>query len=208
MEKITIEDLKQLEPCESGYEFAQSKNSLIEAWETCERGDLMLWFASKLECPLRLLTLAKATCAETVIHLMRDDRSRNAVKIAIDFGNGVASREELDAASDAASDAADDAAADAFASYTAANSNAAYAAYTAANADASADIAADIAADACAAYYVDADTDTYADAYADAAYDTYAEAAEAAADAARKENQLKTANICREILTDFIKSKL
>jgi methionine synthase II (cobalamin-independent) len=46
------------------------------------------------------------------------------------------------------------------------------------------------------------------DAYADADYDTYAEAAEAAADAARKENQALTANICREILTDFIKSKI
>jgi len=179
--KITIENLQQLNPCESGYEFAQSKNSLIEAWETCERGDLMLWFASKLECPVELLTLAKGKCAETVIHLMKDERSRKAVKAAIDFGNGVASREELDAASDAAHVAAKDAFDYAFAAYAAAASNAAYAAYAAANA-----------------------------AYAAAAYAaSYASSASAAAaDAAKKANQLQTANICREVLTDFIKSKL
>ena len=102
-------DLKQLAPCEDGYKFAQSKNSLIEAWNTCERGDWMLWFAQKLNCPLQLLTLAKGKSAETVIHLMKDERSRKAVKVAIDFGNGVATREELYDAADAA-DAAYDAA--------------------------------------------------------------------------------------------------
>ena len=150
----TTEDLKQLAPCEYGYKFAQSKNSLIEAWNTCERGDWMLWFAQKLNCPLQLLTLAKGKSAETVMHLMRDERSRQAVKVAIDFGNGVATREEL------------------------------YTAYAAADA---------------AAAYADA---AHAAAYADAAH------AAAYADAARKENQLMTANICREILTDFILSKL
>ena len=111
---MKITDLKQLKPCEGGYEFAKSKNSLLEAWNTCERGDWMLWFAEKLDCPLQLLTLAKGRCAETVIHLMRDERSRNAVKVAIDFGNGVATREELYAA-DAAYDAAAAYAADAYA---------------------------------------------------------------------------------------------
>ena len=205
---MNITDLQQLEPCENGYKFAQSKNSLIEAWNTCERGDWMLWFAQKLNCPLQLLTLAKGKCAETVMHLMCDERSSNAVKVAIDFGNGVATREELDAAADAAKAAAADAFDDAFASYTAANSNAAFAAHAAVNADIDADRAADACADACAAVCVDMSSADLVDAYADAPYDTYAEAAEAAADAARKANQLKTANICREMLTDFIKSKL
>ena len=201
-----LKQLKQLAPCESGYKFAASKNSLIEAWETCERGDWMLWFASKLGCPLQLLTLAKGKSAETVIHLMRDDRSRNAVKVAIDFGNGVSTHEELDAAAAAANAAAEDACDYAFAAYAAAASNAAYAAYAAANAYAAeyaakaafyaaSDCAADCAANAAA-------NASYADAAADAA------AADAAADAARKENQQQTANICREMLTDFILSKL
>jgi len=182
--------LKELNPCESGYKFAKSKKSLIEAWNTCERGDWMLWFASKLECPLRLLILAKGKSAETVIHLMQDDRSRQAVEVAIDFGNGVASHKKLDAAADAAKDAAADAFAADYAAYYAANctaDDAAYAAYSAAAA------AADAAA--CDAYYA-----------ADYAAD-YAAAADAAF-AAREANQQQTANICREILTDFIKSKL
>ncbi len=206
---MNTKDLKQLAPCESGYKFAQSKNSLIEAWNTCERGDWMLWFAMKLDCPVELLTLAKGKCAETVLHLMCDERSRNAVKVAIDFGNGVASREELHAAADAANAAAA-CAADAY--------NAAYAAYNAANADATANATAntaDFASDA--AYYAaynaaNADyaaacdaSASYSDAYADAAA---ADAADAAADAAKKENQQQTANICRDILSEFIKSKL
>ena len=176
---MKITDLKQLEPCENGYKFAQSKNSLIDAWNTCERGDWMLWFAQKLNCPLQLLTLAKGRCAETVMHLMRDERSRKAIKVAIDFGNGNASREELYAAAAAAYNAAAKAT-----DYAAAE----YAAKTASYA------ASDYAADAAAS----------AAAYAAASDCT----ADDAADAARKENQLQTANICREMLTDFISSKL
>src|SRR5690554_258351 len=185
---MKITDLKQLEPCENGYKFAQSKNSLIDAWETCERGDWMLWFAQKLNCPLQLLTLAKGRCAETVIHLMRDERSRKAVEVAIDFGNGVATREELYAAACAA-DAAKTAA------YAASDYAAEYAAKIAANA------ASDYEADAAAAYAADAAADAaaadYTDAYAadPAASDCTADDA-AAADAARKENQALTANIC------------
>jgi hypothetical protein len=36
---MKITDLKQLHACKDGYEFAQSKSSLLEAWNTCERGD-------------------------------------------------------------------------------------------------------------------------------------------------------------------------
>ena len=183
-------DLKKLNPCESGYKFAKSKNSLLEAWNTCERGDWMLWFAQKLDCPLQLLTLAKATCAETVIHLMRDERSRNAIKVAIDFGNGIATREELYAAA-SASAASYAAAANAYAADADAANAASYAAANAYAADADAANAAANAASYAASYAAAANADADADAAA-----------------AKKENQLKTANICREILTDFIKSKL
>ena len=197
-------DLEKLNACEDGLAFAQSKSSLIEAWNTCERGDWMLWSAAKLNCPLQLLTLAKAKCAETVIHLMHDERSIKAVKVAIDFGNGVASREELDAAADDA-DAAAYADDDYAASYAAAydsyyDADIAANAYTAISADAAADAAAYAAADDDYAISADATADASAYASAYAAYAAYA--------AAEKENQLQTANICREILTDFIKSKI
>ena len=152
----------------------------VEAWETCDRGDRMLEFAQKLNCPLQLLTLAKATCAATVVHLMCDKRSRKAIKVAIDFGNGNASREELMAAACAADAAADAAAA-------------------------SAEDAAEYAAKAAAYAALDHEADAAAFAAANAAASAFADAA---ADAAKKANQQQTANICREILTDFILSKL
>ena len=173
--------LKELNPCEDGYKFAKSKNSLLDAWETCERGDWLLWFAQRLGCPLKLLTLTKGLCAKTVMHLMQDKRSRQAVKVAIDFGNGNASREELFAAAYAAHAAANAAAAKAT-DHTAEYEYAAKAAYAA---------AADCTADDAAAY---------------AGYAAYTAADYI--DAEKKANQLKTANICREILTDFIKSVL
>ena len=81
-------------------------------------------------------------------------------------------------------DAAAAAAAVAYAAYADADADAAYAAADAAYAYADADAAAAYAAAAAAAY-------VYADAYD-----------------ARKKNQLETANICREILTDVVFKKL
>ena len=46
----------------------------------------------------RELTLAKAHCAATVLHLMKDERSKNAIAVAIKYGNNEATSEELSAA--------------------------------------------------------------------------------------------------------------
>ena len=77
--------------------------TLKEAWKTCPRGDWMIWYYAKTHPKnLRKLTLAKALCANTVRHLMQDERSKKAVDTAILFGQGKATREELDAANSAA----------------------------------------------------------------------------------------------------------
>ena len=89
----------------------------------------MLWIAKKLNVDLLKLTTAKALCANTVRHLMKDERSTNAIDIALKFGRGEVSKEELKTAADAA-----------------------YAAYAAADADVYAAYAADAAAYAAAAY--------------------------------------------------------
>jgi hypothetical protein len=156
---MKIEDYN---PCNSGLTFVKSCTSYKEAWETCHRGDWMLWIAKKLNVDLLKLTTAKALCANTVRHLMKDERSIKAVDAAILFGQGKATKEELNAAADAA-----------YAAYAAAAADAAYAAYAAA---------------AAAAYAAAADAD----------------AADAAAAAAEKENQLKTADICRQVLTEEV----
>jgi hypothetical protein len=137
--------LIKLKACSEAREWAENK-SWEEIYNTCHRGDWLLWLFKKTNPDdLQLLTLAKGHCANTVRHLMKDERSIKAIDVAIAFGEGKATREELDnAAVDAAADAA---------------------AYAAAAAAAAADAAAaDAAADAAA----------YATAYAAAYAATYA----------------------------------
>lgn len=167
-------EITKFNPCKQALQFRANYIDFKSAWKACPRGDWMLWIAKKVGVDLLILTTAKATCANTVRHLMKDKRSKTAIKVAFAFGKGKATRVELDKAAAGAADAA----------YTATNAD--YADYAAAA------IYSSTAASA-AAYA--------ANAYAAAAYDD-------AYDDARKENQLKTANICRRILTKEVFKKL
>ena len=173
---MKTDKLEKLDACREAKIFVATQKSAISAWKNCSRGDWMLWIASKLGIDKRLLTLAKAKCAATVLHLMKDQRSKDAVQAAIDYGEGRINDQQL--AAYAAAAYATDAA---YAAYAADAAAAAYAAAAAAYA---------AAADAAAAYAAATDA-----AYAYAAY-AYAAAADA-----KTANQLATANICREILT-------
>jgi len=145
--------LSELKACDDAVKWAKDK-SWEEIYTTCHRGDWLLWLFNKTNPDdLQLLTLAKGHVANTVRHLMKNERSIKAVDAAIAFGEGKITRAELNAAD---------------AAYA---SVAAYAAY-----------AADDAADA-AAYAADA-----------AAYAAYA------SKKAKEENQMLTANICRQYL--------
>lgn len=73
------ERLSELGACGSARFWAQNKTPR-EAWEQCERGDWLLWWAKREGVDLQTLTLAKAKCAETVIHLMKDERSKKLFK--------------------------------------------------------------------------------------------------------------------------------
>ena len=125
----------------------------------------MLWFAAKIGVNKRLLVLATARCAETVKHLMKDERSIKAVEVAIQYGLGNASEEELEKARKEALDAAYDAyAATATANRVAASVASAYAARVAtsvASADAIRVATAANAADI--AIYFDALANSYSD---------------------------------------------
>lgn len=88
--------LLKLKACEPALIWAKDK-SWEEVYKTCSRGDWLLWlFARTNPDNIKELTLAKGRCANTVIHLMKDQRSKDAVKAAIDFCNGLISREKLD----------------------------------------------------------------------------------------------------------------
>ena len=93
--------LIKLKACEAAREWAGDK-SWPEIFATCHRGDWLLWLFYHTAGDKRLLTLAKGHCANTVRHLMKDERSVNAVDVAIRYGNGEATQEELRAASAAA----------------------------------------------------------------------------------------------------------
>ena len=153
--------LIKLRGCSEAREWAGDK-TIEEIVEQCHRGDWLLWLAAKIDIGLQPLTLAKGHCANTVRHLMKDERSIKAVDTAIAFGEGKATREELDKAADAADATA----------WVAAYVGAAWA-------------AADVAADA-----------AWAAAWADAT-DV----------AAKKENQMKTADICRKYIGQLIIDK-
>ena len=167
-----LEKLQQLSACSEAIEWVKENNheTLEKAWDACHRGDWMLWLAYHMKVDKRKLTLAKGRCAETVIHLMEDQRGIDAVKAAIAYGNGEINDEQL--------------------------RDAAHAAYAAAAAAYGAAYGA--AADAAAAAYGAAADGAAADAAA------YGAAAYGAAYGAKKENQQKTADICREILTDDV----
>jgi len=178
-------EISKYSPCREALKYRLEHPDFKEAWENCPRGDWMLWIAQKAGVDIHPLTYAKAKCAETVKHLMKDERSLNAIKVAKKFGKKKAARKELDAAYTAAYTAANDAYT-AYTAYTAAYTTAATAAaYTADAYAATAAAAAD--ADADAAY-------TAADAYA-----AYTDA-----DDARHNNRKKTADICRKHLTKHV----
>ena len=162
--------LLKLKACKEAIKWAGDKTA-EEVIATCHRGDWLLWLANKLKVDDRPLALAKGHCANTVRHLMKDNKSIKAVDAAIAYGNGEISKEELkDAAyayASAASSAASSAAASAYAASYAPSYAASYAAAAAADA-----------------------------------------AAYASAAAARKSNQIETANICRKYLGKLILEKL
>jgi hypothetical protein len=118
--------LENLYACEQAKEWAECK-TWEEVYNTCHRGDWLLWLFAKTNTDdKRLLTLAKGHCANTVRHLMKDERSIKAVDAAIAYGEGKISEEELKKAANAAN------AAYVYAAYDAASvAVAAYAAYVA-----------------------------------------------------------------------------
>jgi len=168
----------KLNACPEAMEWVGNK-SWEECYATCHIGDWLLWLFKRTNPDdLRLLTLAKGHCANTVRHLMKDERSLKAVEAAIAFGEGKISREKLNTSAYAAAD------------YAAAA--AAYADYAAAYAAAAASAAAAAAYTASAAAYA-ASAAAASDAAAYVAYAAYAYAA-------KKENQQLTADICRKYL--------
>lgn len=111
-------EIEKYRPCTEAVEFRRQHKSFKNAWNNCPRGDWMLWIAQRTGVDEKLLIKAKALCAKTVIHLMKDDHSKAAVQAALDYSDGKITKKELK-----------NAAADDYAAYTAADAYAAAYAY-------------------------------------------------------------------------------
>ena len=95
-------EIERFNPCFEALEFRKGYATFEEAWNYCPRGDWMLWLAEKLQVDRRLLVLTGGHCANTVRHVMGDERSTKGVDACIAYGEGRIGEDELDAAMDAA----------------------------------------------------------------------------------------------------------
>ena len=104
MKKEHLNWLQTNKACDPSIQWIEEKNiqSLEEAWNTCERGDWLLWMATKLNVDKRKLVLCAALCARTVVQRMQDARSRDAVRVAFLWGRSKATDEQLSSARKAA----------------------------------------------------------------------------------------------------------
>ena len=86
-------------PCASAARWARAKDlNLAQAWKLCHRADWMVWAMEEagLFDPIKWRRFA-CGCARMVWELL-SERSRNAVEVAERFCDGLAPKEELDAA--------------------------------------------------------------------------------------------------------------
>ena len=223
--KTTLNKIRAFSPCTDGWEkllkyLGKTKPddeplSLLTVLESNGLDDALWCFraVNGYDKEKRLFTV---WCARQVQHLMTDQRSLDALDVAERYANGLATDEELRAASDAASDAASAAASDAawaaaWAAWAAARAaaraagDAAWAAGDAARAAAraAASDAASDAASAAARAAAWAAGDAARAAARDAASAAASDAAWAARDAARAAARKAQEKKLREILTEI-----
>ena len=93
--------LVRLGACGEAVEWAKTQPSLKTAWNTCERGDWMLWLAARIGVDRRAIVLAACDCAELSAPHWRE-RDKLACVWALDsarrWARGEADAEEVRAA--------------------------------------------------------------------------------------------------------------
>jgi hypothetical protein len=137
--------IRELGACRRAIAWSESYDDLPTAWDACERGDWLLWYAAWTGVDRRLVVRAACACARTALRYVPEgeDRPLRAIETAEAWTRGEATIEDVRRTAAAA-------AAYAYASADAAAYAAVYAAYAAAFAAFAASAA--YAADAASAY--------------------------------------------------------
>lgn len=112
--KTTLNKIKEHFPCDYGWkklltflnktEADDEELSLLTILESNGLNDA-LWALRCVEGHDKEIRLMTCDFAESVVHLAKDERSVNAIKVSRDYANGIATQEELNAATDDADDA-------------------------------------------------------------------------------------------------------
>jgi hypothetical protein len=113
--KTTLNKIKQHSPCEQGWtkllaflKKTEADDEELALKTILESNGLKdaLWALRCIEGHEREIRLMACDFAESVVHLANDERCLKAIKVSRDYANGLATLEELIAASGAANGAA------------------------------------------------------------------------------------------------------
>src|SRR5690606_35097513 len=88
-------EIEKYRPCTEPLRFRMQYNSFQEAWQACHRDDWMLRMMLRLGVDLLTSTRAKALCASTARHLMKEQPSMRECQVARKAADGGTRRDEL-----------------------------------------------------------------------------------------------------------------
>lgn len=98
--KPHIRKLRKLRACKEAVEWADGYPSMKAAWDVCERGDWLLWYAAMVGAPRKKLVLAACDCAATALKYAGENRkvAERCLRTTRAWARGKATIEQVGAA--------------------------------------------------------------------------------------------------------------
>ena len=111
MKQTMIKKLASLHPCNEAVEWLKEQSSMKVAWETCERGDWMLWLLGKLSGKIgsksrKKLVWTACQCARLSLKYVTEGEKQPliTIKTTEKYSKGLATLKEVKSAYAAATD--------------------------------------------------------------------------------------------------------